>query len=107
VKVTIIYDNEAKLPGLKADWRFSCLIESRDAPKTLFDTGASGAILLHNMRELGLDPSAIDIVVISHPHADHTGGLRDKNSWSDGRRNLSTTGRGTTRFTRKALRGVS
>ena len=77
MKVTIIYDNEVKQTGLKADWGFFCLVETRDAPKILFDTGATGSILLHNMRELGLAPSTIGIVVISHPHGDHTGGLQD------------------------------
>ena len=77
MKVTIVYDNEVKQPRLKADWGFSCLIEAEGAPKILFDTGATGSILLHNMRELEIAPSAIGIVVISHPHGDHTGGLQD------------------------------
>ena len=77
MKVTIIYDNETRKQGLKADWGFSCLIESPDMPPILFDTGASGAILLHNMKELGITPSSIKIIAISHAHGDHTGGLRD------------------------------
>ena len=77
MKITIVYDNEVKQPGLKADWGFSCLIEVQDTPKILFDTGASSSILLHNMNKLGIDPSDIGIVVISHPHGDHTGGLQD------------------------------
>jgi len=77
MRVTIIYDNEVKEPGLEPDWGFSCLIEAEDIPRILFDTGASGSILLHNMRRLGLDPSTIGIVVISHPHWDHFGGLSD------------------------------
>ena len=77
MKVTIVYDNEVKQPGLKADWGFSCLIEAQDTPPILFDTGASGSILRHNMNELGLDLSNMGIVVISHPHWDHSGGLQD------------------------------
>ncbi len=77
MKITIVYDNEAKQPGLIADWGFSCLIEAPDTPKILFDTGANGEILLHNMKQLGIDPSSIGIVVISHPHWDHFGGLQD------------------------------
>lgn len=77
MKITVVYDNEVRQPGLKSDWGFSCLIEAPDIPQILFDTGASGSILLHNMRELGLDPSAIRIVVLSHPHWDHVGGLSD------------------------------
>ena len=77
MRVTIVYDNEVKQPRLKSDWGFSCLIEAPDMPQVLFDTGASGSILLHNMRELELDPSAIGIVVLSHSHWDHVGGLSD------------------------------
>jgi len=77
MKVTIVYDNEVKQPGLEADWGFSCLIEAHGMPKILFDTGATGSTLLHNMRQLRLDPRTIGIVVISHPHGDHTGGLQD------------------------------
>ena len=77
MKIAIVYDNEVKQSGLIADWGFSCLIEAQDTPKILFDTGASGSILRHNMNKLGVAPSSIGIVVISHPHWDHFGGLQD------------------------------
>ena len=75
MRITIIYDNEVREEGLQADWGFSCLIEAKEVPQILFDTGTSGSILLHNMKILGIDPSAIGIIVISHGHGDHTGGL--------------------------------
>ncbi|MBE0550477.1 MAG: MBL fold metallo-hydrolase [Rubrivivax sp.] len=43
----------------------------------LFDTGSDGGVLLANMRRMGLRPQAVDAVVLSHVHADHTGGLDD------------------------------
>ena len=76
MKITIVYDNEVKKQGLKADWGFSCFIEGQNIPPILFDTGASSSILLHNMKELGISPSTIGIIVISHSHFDHTGGLQ-------------------------------
>lgn len=75
MKITLIYDNEVHTRGLRSDWGFSCLIDREDTPRILFDTGSSGSILLHNMEELGLDPLSIGMVVISHAHWDHTGGL--------------------------------
>ena len=75
MKITVIYDNEIHTQGLRSDWGFSCLIEGGDIPGILFDTGANGAILLHNMEELSIDPLSIGIVVISHSHWDHAGGL--------------------------------
>lgn len=75
MKITLIYDNEVYAPGLRSDWGFSCLIEREATPSILFDTGANGSILLYNMEKLGLDPLSIGMVVISHSHRDHTGGL--------------------------------
>ena len=76
MKLTIVYNNETISEGLKADWGFSCLVETGEG-KLLFDTGAKGDILLHNMISLGIAPDTIDEVFISHDHWDHTGGLND------------------------------
>jgi 7,8-dihydropterin-6-yl-methyl-4-(beta-D-ribofuranosyl)aminobenzene 5'-phosphate synthase len=76
LKVTIISDNTVYKPGLKKEWGFACLVEAESAPKILFDTGASGSVLLHNMERLEIDFKAIDCVFISHNHWDHTGGLK-------------------------------
>jgi len=76
MRITLIYDNEVYKEGLEADWGFSCLVEAENK-KILFDTGASGRILLSNMEKLKIEPSSIDEVFISHPHFDHTGGLSD------------------------------
>jgi len=77
MKITIIYDNEVIKPGLKADWGFSSLVEMENTPPILFDTGADGATLLQNMQRLSVNPERIGIIVISHAHGDHTGGLWD------------------------------
>lgn len=76
MKITIIYDNEVfkKNIGLKADWGFACLIETGDVA-VLFDTGAKGTILLHNINTLGIDPRIIGTIVLSHEHWDHIGGI--------------------------------
>ncbi len=74
MRITIIYDNETSRKDLTPDWGFACLVEAHDRT-ILFDTGANGAILLGNMKKLDIDPESIDIVVISHAHFDHEGGL--------------------------------
>ncbi|MEA3560051.1 MAG: MBL fold metallo-hydrolase [Candidatus Thermoplasmatota archaeon] len=77
MKLTMVYDNEVFTQdrGLRSDWGFSCLIET-GYEVILFDTGADGNILVRNMDLLGIDPNAIDKVVISHEHRDHFGGLK-------------------------------
>jgi len=75
MRITIVYDNTASRKDLQADWGFSCLIEEKDTPKILFDTGANGKILLSNMEKLRIDPLSIEEIFISHLHFDHIGGL--------------------------------
>jgi len=50
------------------------LVES-PAGRVLFDTGASGTVLLHNLEAVGVSPESINALAISHGHRDHTGGL--------------------------------
>lgn len=76
VRLTVVYDNNPMTAGLRTAWGFACVIEKGET-KVLFDTGGEGALLLENMRGLGVDPADIDLVVLSHAHDDHTGGLSD------------------------------
>jgi len=73
-RLTILYDNNPYDYRLKSSWGFSCLIEL-EGKTVLFDTGGDGEILLYNMRVLNKDPKTIDMIVLSHIHGDHTGGL--------------------------------
>lgn len=43
--------------------------------RILFDTGPNPEILKSNMEVLGIDPRSIDLVVLSHEHEDHVGGI--------------------------------
>lgn len=76
VLIAVTYNNVPFDDRLRPAWGFSCLIQG--VGKTiLFDTGGSGSRLIENMERLGLDPGEIEIVFLSHDHADHTGGLKD------------------------------
>jgi 7,8-dihydropterin-6-yl-methyl-4-(beta-D-ribofuranosyl)aminobenzene 5'-phosphate synthase len=71
MKITVVYDNRMLGPNLASGWGFSCLVDD----DLLFDTGGDGRTLLSNMAKVGIDPTGIRIVVLSHAHGDHTGGL--------------------------------
>jgi 7,8-dihydropterin-6-yl-methyl-4-(beta-D-ribofuranosyl)aminobenzene 5'-phosphate synthase len=74
VTFTVVFDNYAHDRALETAWGFACLVET-EGTTVLFDTGGDGAILLRNMKALGKDLAAIDAVVFSHEHGDHTAGL--------------------------------
>lgn len=72
--ITVVYDNYPYREGLRTSWGFACVV--RGTEKTiLFDTGGDASILLSNMEKLGIDPKDIDVIVLSHIHGDHVGGL--------------------------------
>ena len=74
VRITTLSENTAARMGILAEWGLSVLVEV-DNLKILLDTGQSLSTV-HNAVALGIDLSAIDKIVLSHGHADHTGGLR-------------------------------
>jgi 7,8-dihydropterin-6-yl-methyl-4-(beta-D-ribofuranosyl)aminobenzene 5'-phosphate synthase len=74
--LTIVYDNNLYNEKLETRWGFSCLVEGLE--KTiLFDVGGDGSVLLRNMEKLKIAPREIDVVILSHIHYDHIGGLSD------------------------------
>jgi 7,8-dihydropterin-6-yl-methyl-4-(beta-D-ribofuranosyl)aminobenzene 5'-phosphate synthase len=74
LRIGIVYDNKTLSPRLKPANGFSCVVDVRQ--KTiLFDTGGNGPTLLENMAKMGIDPREIDLVMLSHNHPDHVGGL--------------------------------
>lgn len=81
--LTILYDNYQYDTDGRAEWGFSCLVETPDKV-VLFDTGGEIDILRHNIEAFDVDLSTIDCVVISHEHWDHIGGLEILQSLTPG-----------------------
>jgi len=73
-RITILYDAFGAPSALQKDWGFAALVEC-GGKRILFDTGNSAKIFEHNVKQLGIDLTRLDAVVISHRHGDHTSGL--------------------------------
>ncbi len=73
-QITILYDAFSRDPSLKKDWGFSALIEV-GGKRILFDTGNNADIFAHNVKTKGIDLTNLDLVIMSHRHGDHIGGL--------------------------------
>lgn len=72
IRVTVIVDNRAE-ENLEPEHGLAMWIEV-DGKKILFDTG-QGLALEKNSRALGVDLAGTEILVLSHGHFDHTGGV--------------------------------
>ena len=73
----VMLDGETR-PGLVAEHGFSALVTVRSGDRShtlLFDTGVSPNGMADNMERLGIDVADIEVVVLSHGHFDHAGGL--------------------------------
>ncbi len=74
IVLTVVYENIPYRKELKTNWGFACVISGTERT-ILFDTGGDSPTLLANMGKMGIDPKSIDLVVLSHEHSDHVGGL--------------------------------
>ena len=73
MKVTAILENTTVSPALRARHGLSLYIET-EKHKILFDMGPDGTFA-DNAHRMGIDPTGIDTVILSHGHRDHGGGL--------------------------------
>ena len=73
VCVTTLVEDTESGTGLSGEHGLSFWIEYGDH-RVLFDTGQTG-LLIENAEILGVDIAKADVIVLSHGHYDHTGGL--------------------------------
>jgi 7,8-dihydropterin-6-yl-methyl-4-(beta-D-ribofuranosyl)aminobenzene 5'-phosphate synthase len=72
--LTTLIENLVYQKGLIAEHGLSFYLDTSKS-KILFDTG-QGVNYIHNARQLGVDIAAIDYLIISHGHFDHSGGIQ-------------------------------
>jgi glyoxylase-like metal-dependent hydrolase (beta-lactamase superfamily II) len=76
----------AFMPHDKLATPFTALVVNTGSKLVLIDTGTGGQIsatageLPDNLIAAGIDPNAVDAIVISHFHPDHINGIKDKDN---------------------------
>lgn len=73
MRIVTLVENTGCDPSLSVEHGLSLYIECC-GKKILFDAGATDAFV-YNAQKLGVDLSAVDLMVLSHGHADHSGGI--------------------------------
>ncbi len=77
---------DAFMPADKLATPFTTLVVNTGEKLVLIDTGTGGQIapsagaLRENLTAAGIDPKAVDLIVISHFHPDHINGIKDKDN---------------------------
>lgn len=75
MKLTVLVENSTYIDQYYlAEPALSFYLEA-DGKNFLFDTGYSD-VYIQNAKKMGIDLSAIDMLLFSHGHHDHTGGLK-------------------------------
>jgi 7,8-dihydropterin-6-yl-methyl-4-(beta-D-ribofuranosyl)aminobenzene 5'-phosphate synthase len=75
IEITTLSENSVADIYYVAEWGLSFHINVKGGPSILFDTGFRQACT-YNARVAGMRLSDVDLIVLSHGHSDHTGGLR-------------------------------
>ncbi|MBQ1802286.1 MAG: MBL fold metallo-hydrolase [Lachnobacterium sp.] len=74
MKITVLVENTTK-KGMTTEHGLSLYIETM-GKKILFDSGQSD-LFKKNAKELGVDLSQVDFMILSHGHYDHGGGISE------------------------------
>ncbi|TFG33577.1 MBL fold metallo-hydrolase [Candidatus Thorarchaeota archaeon] len=79
--ITILADGNVDMGRYLGEAGFSALVDitynDSITKRILFDTAGSTPALSHNIQVAEVDPTTIEMIVLSHGHWDHVGGLMD------------------------------
>jgi len=73
MKIITLIENTTCNPAILSEHGLSQYIET-NSHHILFDTGASDAFY-HNADTMGIDLKSVDVMILSHGHYDHSGGV--------------------------------
>ena len=74
MRITALVENTSIDESIKSEHGLSLYIETEDK-KILFDTGQTD-LFFENAKKLGIDLEGVDMLILSHGHYDHGGGMR-------------------------------
>ena len=74
MKLTVLTENTTRIDAYYLGEPAVCYYLQDGDKRILFDTGYSDAAA-RNAEKMGIDLTAVDMIVLSHGHDDHTGGL--------------------------------
>lgn len=79
VHIRILADGNVNVGKFMGEAGFAALVDvyynDMSNTRLLFDTGSSTPALVHNLKQMEIDVSSVDMIVLSHGHWDHVGGL--------------------------------
>ncbi|MBE0525719.1 MAG: MBL fold metallo-hydrolase, partial [Candidatus Thorarchaeota archaeon] len=81
VQIRILVDGKVNVGKFMGEGGFAALVDiyynDKSAKKLLFDTGGSTPALIHNLKQMEIEISLVDMIILSHGHWDHVGGLME------------------------------
>ncbi len=89
IYIRIIVDGKVNARNVMGEAGFAVLVDifydDMSNIRLLFDAAGSTPALMHNIKVGEIDSTSIDMIVLSHGHWDHVGGLMDVLSWTGNR----------------------
>lgn len=86
IHIRIVVDGKVLVEKVMGEFGFTALVDvfydDMSNIRLLFDTAGSTPALMHNLELSNIDSSSIDMIVLSHGHWDHVGGLMEVLSWT-------------------------
>jgi len=86
IHIRIVVDGKVLVDKVMGEFGFTALVDvfydDMSNIRLLFDTASSTPALMHNLRVGEIDSNSIDMIVLSHGHWDHVGGLMEVLSWT-------------------------
>lgn len=87
VRILLLADGNVRIRDVLGEFGFCALVDvlhdNNSTYRILFDTGSSTPAIRHNLEVMEENLFSVDVIVLSHGHSDHVGGLPEVLSISE------------------------